>query len=208
MSADQTSQAGPVGLSSAYSAKLRGASKIYIVDYVQSRLDLAASIGDIVTPINFRDADPVEQILALEPDGVVRTVDCVGYEALNADLQHQEDIIINQMIRLTMRGGGMGGIGVWGDAHQNNTMTAAGALASPDITVDMGSFWGKALSLTSGGVNVLDFTAHLGELIADGGVHPGFVFTDVVGIEDAPDAYARFERHETEKVAIRFPWRD
>ncbi|KZL80618.1 alcohol dehydrogenase -like domain-containing protein, partial [Colletotrichum incanum] len=49
--------AGPVGLLSAYSAILRGASKVYVVDHVEERLELAASIGAI--PINFAKSDPV-----------------------------------------------------------------------------------------------------------------------------------------------------
>ncbi|KAI5366527.1 Putative GroES-like superfamily, alcohol dehydrogenase-like, NAD(P)-binding domain superfamily [Septoria linicola] len=195
--------AGPVGIMSAYSAILRGAARVFVVDYVQERLDLATSIG--ATAINFQEGDPVDQILALEPDGVVRSVDCVGYEALNADLQHQEDVIINQMIRLTMVNGGIGGIGVWGDAHSNNTQTVAGALVTPNIIVDMGSFWGKHLSMRSGGVNAIEYIPHLAELIATGVAHPGLAFSDIVGIEDAPDAYARFERHEAMKIAIHFP---
>lgn len=53
--------AGPVGLMAAYSATLRSASKVYVVDYVQARLYRAASIGAI--PINFFDSDPVAQIV-------------------------------------------------------------------------------------------------------------------------------------------------
>ncbi|KAF4772715.1 putative alcohol dehydrogenase [Colletotrichum scovillei] len=67
--------AGSVGLLSAYSAILRGAFKVYVVDHVKKRLDLAASIGAI--PINFADEHPVAQSLAREPDGVMRTVDCM-----------------------------------------------------------------------------------------------------------------------------------
>jgi threonine dehydrogenase-like Zn-dependent dehydrogenase len=68
--------AGPVGLLAAYSAVLRGASRVYIVDDVQQRLNLGASIGAV--PINFNTSDPVEQILALEPMGVRRGVEAVG----------------------------------------------------------------------------------------------------------------------------------
>lgn len=43
--------AGPVGQMAVLSAGVRGASKIYIIDQVQERLDLAASHGAI--QINF-----------------------------------------------------------------------------------------------------------------------------------------------------------
>ena len=51
---------GPVGLMAAYSALLRGASKVFVVDRVPERLEKAEEIGAI--PIDFAEGDPVEQI--------------------------------------------------------------------------------------------------------------------------------------------------
>lgn len=84
--------AGPVGLLCAYSAILRGASKVYSVDYVQSRLEKAASIGAI--PINFTESDPVEHILEHEPRGVRRSCDCVGFESLNNKLELEPGAVV------------------------------------------------------------------------------------------------------------------
>jgi threonine dehydrogenase-like Zn-dependent dehydrogenase len=53
--------AGPVGLMAAYSAVLRGASKVYVVDMVKERLDAAKKIGCI--PIDFTKSDAVDQII-------------------------------------------------------------------------------------------------------------------------------------------------
>lgn len=73
--------AGPVGIMAAYSAVLRGASRVYVVDQVKERLDQAKKIGCI--PINFRDSDPVQQIIK-DNDGMVdRAVDAVGYQAVD-----------------------------------------------------------------------------------------------------------------------------
>lgn len=47
----------------AYSAVLRGASQVYVVDRVPERLAKAKEIG--CTPINFGESDPVEQIKRL-----------------------------------------------------------------------------------------------------------------------------------------------
>ena len=78
--------AGPVGLLSAHSALIRGASRVYVVDSVPQRLQLAESIGAI--PISFNGTrGAVEQILELEPNGVTRSVDCVGYEALTRNMR-------------------------------------------------------------------------------------------------------------------------
>jgi glutathione-independent formaldehyde dehydrogenase len=55
--------AGPVGLLAAYSALLKGAAQVFVVDYIPSRLKLAKSIGAI--PIDFTMSDPVAMIEAL-----------------------------------------------------------------------------------------------------------------------------------------------
>jgi threonine dehydrogenase-like Zn-dependent dehydrogenase len=68
----------------AYSAILRGASSVYSSDYVPEQLRLTSAIGSI--PINFRDTDPVEQILVYEPNGIARSVDAVGYEQVNRNV--------------------------------------------------------------------------------------------------------------------------
>ena len=47
----------------AYSSVIRGAAEVYSVDHVQERLDAAESIGAI--PINYDEADPVEQIQSM-----------------------------------------------------------------------------------------------------------------------------------------------
>jgi threonine dehydrogenase-like Zn-dependent dehydrogenase len=59
---------GPVGLLCAYSAFLRGASKVYSVDRVPQRLAKAKSIGAI--PIDFSKGDPVTQIMIASDSNV------------------------------------------------------------------------------------------------------------------------------------------
>jgi threonine dehydrogenase-like Zn-dependent dehydrogenase len=51
---------GPVGLMAAYSAVLRGASAVYVVDRVPERLAKAKEIGCI--PIDYSKGNPAEQI--------------------------------------------------------------------------------------------------------------------------------------------------
>ena len=55
--------AGTIGLLAAYSALLRGAAEVYVVDHIADRLDMAGSLG--ATPVSFGDGDPVEQIREL-----------------------------------------------------------------------------------------------------------------------------------------------
>ncbi len=57
--------AGPVGLMAAYSAVLRGASKVFVVDSVKERLAAAEKIGCVA--IDFSKVDSVEEIIKSGP---------------------------------------------------------------------------------------------------------------------------------------------
>ncbi|KAI0098993.1 alcohol dehydrogenase [Hypoxylon sp. NC0597] len=179
--------AGPVGLLAAYSAILRGASRVYSVDCVQNRLDLAASIGAI--PINFEDSDPVEQILALEPTGVRRGVDAVGYEAVNATGQIDETIVVRQLVNVTAHRGGIGIVGLY----------------HPGLNgFDVGTTFVKAVQVNGGIVLPLQVAHELIPLVASGKAKPSFIISSLIDIEQAPEYYARFNRREESKVVIKF----
>ncbi|WP_027867579.1 NAD(P)-dependent alcohol dehydrogenase [Massilia alkalitolerans] len=69
---------GPIGLCATAGARLRGASRIIAVDTVPARLEMARRLGaDHV--IDFRQADPVEAILALtDGRGADVTIEALG----------------------------------------------------------------------------------------------------------------------------------
>src|SRR5512143_3748917 len=73
--------AGPVGLMAAYSALLRGAARVFVVDRVPQRLAKAQEIDAV--RINCDTADPGQQIKA-QTDGLGtdKGVDAVGYQAV------------------------------------------------------------------------------------------------------------------------------
>lgn len=99
--------AGPVGLMAAYSAILRGASRVFVVDRVPERLDAAKKIG--CTPIDFTKGDAVEQIIQVNGGMVDRSVDAVGYQAVTSDgSKEQPNIVLENMIRVTRACGGLG----------------------------------------------------------------------------------------------------
>lgn len=99
---------GPVGLMAAYSAQLRGASRVFVVDRVPERLASAEKIG--CTPINFEDGDAVELILTANGGEMVdRSVDAVGYQAVVKGGQKEEpNIVLENMIKVTRACGGLG----------------------------------------------------------------------------------------------------
>lgn len=102
--------AGPVGLMAAYSAQIRGASRVYVVDRVPERLRAAEKIGAV--PIDFTAGDAVDQIITANGGEMVdRSVDAVGYQAVSGTKDNATEvpnIVLENMIRVTRACGGLG----------------------------------------------------------------------------------------------------
>ena len=109
--------AGPVGLMAAYSATLRGASKVFVVDRVPERLAAAEKIGAI--PIDFSKSDAVDQILEKNGGMIDRAVDAVGYQAVDTGGKtEQPNIVLENMIKATRPCGGLGIPGISDEQSQ------------------------------------------------------------------------------------------
>lgn len=177
--------AGPVGLMAAYSGVIRGASNVFVVDQVKERLDQAKKIGCI--PINFRDGDPVKAIIEKNGGMVDRSVDAVGYQAVNAGgSKEQPNIILDQMIMVTRACGGLGipGLYVPSDPGAPDEQSSKGMISMP-----FGKLFEKGLSLATGQCNVKAYNRYLRDLIIAGRAKPSFVVSHELGLDDAPMAY-------------------
>lgn len=192
--------AGPMGLLAAYSAILRGASKVYSIDRVPSRLAKAKDIGAI--PIDLSKGLPSEQIMKLEPSGVKRVSDCVGFECVNVQGESEEAFIVNDAIALVSSGGGIALTGVYWAAKPSKGEPLA-SLALGSIKFDIATWWLKNVSIKGGIVN-LGVDPQLIALIQSGKAKPSFVFDKIVSIEEAPEAYELFNERKIQKAAIRF----
>ncbi|KAH8784305.1 putative S-glutathione dehydrogenase [Hyaloscypha finlandica] len=190
--------AGPVGLLCAYSAFLRGASKVYSVDRVPQRLAKAKSIGAI--PIDFSKGDPVAQIMKHEPEGVDRACDCIGYECVNAKGVNEGNLVLTQAINVVRTGGGIGVIGVY---IPEDAGGATPALKKGIFEIPFGESWIKGQSIKSGIVQLRQFQPALKRLIESGRAKPSFIFDRELRIEDAPEAYKEFSDHDFIKSVIR-----
>lgn len=203
--------AGPVGLLAAYSALLRGASRVYVVDRVAQRLQRAADIGAI--PVSFDETfggdDPVAEILRREDAegggsrGVNRAVDCVGMEAVNWKGEREQGVVMRNMVDVVGEKGGIGLVGVY-MAQDSSPGAPRGDRVSKEIGFPVTEFFNKGLKMQGGVIDPKIVAPELVELIASGRARPGFVATAVIDIEEVPEYYARFDRHEEIKVYIRF----
>lgn len=194
--------AGPMGLLCAYSAILRGASRVFSIDHVDSRLKKAKSIGCI--PIDLRKGPPADQILKIVPGGVARSCDCIGEECVNSELLPQQDFVINQAIQVTAPNGGIGVAGVY-LAQPDSAGVPRGTTISPTMTFPISTFWAKGLTIRSGTVNTSQVVNACYSLIKSGRAKTGFIVSGKYAIADAAEAYDAFNSHKETKVIFKFP---
>jgi glutathione-independent formaldehyde dehydrogenase len=208
--------AGAIGLLAAYSAlNLRGASEVFVVDYIPARLEKAGEIGAV--PIDFRRGDPVEQILERRGrargaggstwrgeeamNGVDCGIDAIGFQARAFADPSREDpeVVIHALARLVRPTGRLGIAGVFlpHDARPTSDLEARGDLAVPwaelfrkDVTIGMGRDHDER------------YNALLRDLIIAGRIKPSVVVSHRLPLADAPDAFRRFDRREDGYIKI------
>jgi len=193
---------GPVGLMAAYSADLQGASEIYVVDRVPSRLELAEDHCN-ATAINFEEGDPVEQIIDEHGDMVDKGVDAVGYQAIDPETDPSDDaydparenpaVVLNQLIQVVRPTGQLGipGLYVPSDPGAPDEMAAQGRLG-----IDFGKLFEKGIKLGTGQCNVKAYNRELRDMIISGKADPSWVVSHRVGLDEAPDMYKAFDNRE------------
>lgn len=211
--------AGPVGLLSAYSAILRGASQVYVVDYIPERLKKAEQIGAI--PIDFTKGDPADQIKAIKAanpanmgkllpgeekmTGVMCGIDAVGYQARDRKDPQAENPsqVIEDLARVVNATGHLGIIGVYVDEDPGAATEEA---KKGKLMIPWGKIWNSGISIGTGQTPVKKISLMLRELIIADKAKPSFIVSHRIPIEDAPDAYKKFdERYDGyTKVVIKF----
>jgi len=182
---------GPVGLMAAYSALLRGASRVFVVDRVAERLAKAEEIGAI--PINFTEGSPVEQIKEqTDGEGTDKGVDAVGYQA-QADTEGREEpaIVLNSLID-TVRPTAMLGVpGLYVPADPGGPDESA---KQGKLLVSIGRFFEKGLRMGTGQCNVKRYNRYLRDLIIAGRAKPSFVVSHEFPLDKGPMAYEKFDK--------------
>jgi glutathione-independent formaldehyde dehydrogenase len=183
--------AGPVGLMAAYSALLRGASQVFVVDRVPERLAKAAQIGAV--PINFDAGDPVAQIKAqTSGEGVDKGIDAVGYQAVTQQgTSEQPALVLNALIQTVRATGALGvpGLYVPADPGGVDEQAKRGMLG-----IAFGKLFEKGLRLGTGQCNVKRYNRQLRDLIISGRARPSFVVSHELPLTDAPAAYEKFDK--------------
>ena len=194
--------AGAIGLLAAYSALLKGAGEVYVVDWIDARLAKAAELG--ATAVDFRAGDPVEQIRELRHarglplgetgmDGVQHAIDAVGFQARDRARPETErpDQVIEDLARLVNPTGHVGIAGVYAekDLHPAPQGSSDGAL-----TVPWATFFSKGVSVGFGRTNDRRYTTLLRDLVVSGRARPGVIVTHHGRLDDAPRLFRAFDQ--------------
>lgn len=165
---------GPVGLCAVQVAQLSGA-RVIAVDSVEERLKIAESFGAI--PVNFAEQDLKAEVKALTEGrgGVDVTIDAVGSPA-----------VLDTALRITRNCGRVQCIGIYAERTE----------------VHMGLAWLKAITLKGGQANVIAHLDRVLSMLATGQLDPSPLVTHHMGLEEAPEAYEIFDRHEALKIVL------
>jgi glutathione-independent formaldehyde dehydrogenase len=183
--------AGPVGLMAAYSALLRGASRVFAVDRVPERLDKARNIGAI--PINFAEGNPADQIKdQTGGEGTDKGVDAVGYQAqAHAGRAEEPATVLNALVE-TVRPTGMLGVpGLYVPSDPGGVDEAA---KRGMLLIAIGRLFEKGLRMGTGQANVKRYNRQLRDMIIEGRATPSFVVSHQLPLGQAPDAYQKFDK--------------
>ncbi len=165
---------GPVGLCAVQVAVAAGAGPVVAIDSVEDRLTVAKRFG--ATPIHLTEDNPREVVRALtDGRGVDVAVDAVGHpDALDL------------AIRLARKAGTVVAIGVYAERCE----------------VHMGLVWIKGITLKAGPANVIGHVDRVLGMLAAGSLDPTALVTHHLPLDDAPDAYGVYDRHEALKIVL------
>jgi threonine dehydrogenase-like Zn-dependent dehydrogenase len=167
--------AGPVGLMATMCAQLFGPARVFVVDMVDSRLEIAQGLGAI--PINANHVKPVEAIKERTGGmGADSSIECVG-------LLSAVDTAIH-----CVRGGG--------------TVSMVGVPSAVIGDFPYMRMWLKSLTFRAGWCNVQAYMRPLLDLIAAGRLKPDSIISHRMMLDDAEEAYRMFDAREATKIVL------
>jgi 2-desacetyl-2-hydroxyethyl bacteriochlorophyllide A dehydrogenase len=166
---------GPVGLCAVQAARATGAAHVIAVDSVPGRLAMAERFG--AEAVHLGEGDPrASARAATDGRGVDVCIDAVGHPSA-----------LGQALRLTRKCGTVQAVGVYAERAE----------------VHMGLLWIKSLHVCAGHANVIGHVDRVLALMAAGVLDPSPLVTHHMPLDEAPEAYALYDRREALKIVLR-----
>ncbi len=164
---------GPVGLCAVQAARACGALKVFAIDTVPERLEMAANFG--ATALHLTEQDPKSAVRSETDGGVDVVVDAVGDPAPLA-----------MAISLARDAGTVSGIGAYAGRGE----------------VPLGLAWLKGLTLRLGLANVIAHVDRVLAMIEAGALDPSPLVTHHMGLDQAAEAYRLYDNREALKIVL------
>lgn len=211
---------GPVGQFAIASAKHLGAGRIFAVDTIASRLEMARAQGAEV--IDFNEEHPVEAILRLTGGiGVDRAIDAVGVDAVSAkhgpaaaEAKAEKKHFKQELEEIAPKQKPDGDLWRPGDAPSQALVWAVTALAKAGTlsiigvypqtarTFPIGMAMNKNLTLTMGNCPHRAYIPTCLDLVRTGVIDPLQILTHQEPMTSAIDAYESFDRRQPGWVKV------
>lgn len=198
---------GPVGQFAIASAKLMDAGRIFAVDYVEDRLDVARMQGAEV--INFNRNDPVKTLRELTGGiGPDCGIDAVGVDAecphghgkTEGYEREREEVapVRNPDGDLWRPGGAPSQSLRWATEAlaKAGTLSIVGVYPPSDTTFPIGLAMNRNLTLRMGNCNHRKYLPTLIELVKSGAIDPTEFITQQKPINSVLDAYEQFDTRQ------------
>ena len=168
--------AGPVGLMATMCANLFGPARLFVIDMVDSRLEVAQELGG--TPIHSGEVNPqIEVQRRTDGAGAEVVLECVGQlSAIRTALE-------------CVRGGG--------------TVSSVGLPSGITGDFPYMEVWMRDVTYRAGWTNVHAYMRPLLALIEAGRLHPERIISHRMRLDEAVEAYRLFVNREATKVVLR-----
>ena len=210
---------GPVGQFAIASAKLRGAGRIFAVDCIESRLEMARMQG--AEAIDFNREDPVEVLQGMTGGiGPDRAIDAVGVDAVAPsggpaakEAKKQAAEFRKELKEVAPEANTRGSQWRAGDAPSQvldwalKSIAKAGTLSIVGLYPEgrlfpIGAALDKNLTIKAGNTPHRKYIPDLIELVEAGAVDPAEILTQTEPLADAIEAYKAFDRRESGWVKV------
>ncbi len=205
---------GPVGQFAIASAKLQGAERIFAIDSIPSRLQMARAQG--AETLNFNEVDPVAMIEQLtQAKGADRVIDAVGVDANHPtsgpaaeEAQQHEQEFQQQMKTVAPKNKQKGDNWHQGDAPsqvaqwsvavvaKGGTLGVIGVYPQSAMIFPIGEAMERQLKINMGNCNHRKYIPELARMVAAGAIDPTLVLTEKEPIMSAIDAYKAFDQRQ------------
>lgn len=212
---------GPVGLFAILSANLKGAGRVFAVDALPDRLDMARRLG--AEPVNFNEEHPVQAIQkATGGIGTDRAIDAVGVDAYRpkdgpayAESRAMKSEFKEEQSKIAKEGTNPKGDNwVPGDAPAQVLLWAVEALAKAGTlsiigvypqtahTFPIGLAMNRNITVQMGNCPHRKYIPALVDMVREGRVDPTTVLTQQQPLTNVIEAYKAFDKRQPGWVKV------